>query len=500
VKSKTLLFCTSYFSAHQQWLSRYERWLKHHQAISWQVDAVAVIDDGSPILPHSELVEPIDTVSLGHVSLPSRSLVRFKNNLGRQSTLQYPGWWRSFHLALDLCEIYGFTKIVHVESDSYLLSTKILKFIEETDTGWTLFWSEHFRLPESAIQIICQDAFHEFSKIREKGPHGLANQLAEQFLPYTRVVKNFTGDRYSDFGAAIPSNADYAVQVTPEMSTPVPDSWIRRLKFKTLADPREPVVPLNPMAPAVADDAAHTELKLDDGSSARQSGINAYRRGDFALAIDELIKARRIAPEDADTHKFLAASLMSVQRVRDAIQSGEKAAALAPGDAELANMLGAFYASVDEGARAITEWSRAIDLNPSDLIALHNISVIETRLGLTPETSGQRRNFMIDWMMARLVSGDFSRPILNSLLRIWDPLTADRMKVMQIIAVARKGIDLFAEDEARGLAQAAYAAGDRRLALMFVEPLARAAQGKEEDRRMFEELQQSASGGGNPRP
>jgi len=490
LKSKTLLFCTSYFSDQQRWLSRYERWLEHHQAISWPVDAVAVIDDGSPILPHSESVAAIDAASLGRVAFPSRSLVRFKDNLGRQGTLQYPGWWRSFQLALDISEIYGFTKIVHVESDSYLLSTKILQFIEQTNTGWTLFWSEHFRLPETAIQIICHDVFDDFAKIREKGPHGLANQLAEHFLPHTQVVKTFTGDRYSEFGAAIPRNADYAVQVTPEMPTAVPDSWVRRLKYKTLAHRRAPIVPIDPKAPAGTRHAAQTKLDPKDGAAARQRGINAYRRGDFRLAIDELIEARQIAPEQADTHKFLAASLMKAQRLQEAIQSGEKAAALAPGDAELANMLGAFYASVDDGVRAITEWSRAIDLNPADLTALQNIAVVEERLGLPSETSRLRRKFMTDWMIERLIDGDFSRPILNSLLEIWDPLTVDRQKVMQIIASARREVDLFAEEEARRLAQAAYAVGDRKQALMFVEPLAHAPNARAEDRRLFEELQQ----------
>lgn len=490
MKSKTLLFCTSYFRDQQQWLSRYERWLQHHQAISWQVDALAVIDDGSPILPHSDSVEPIETASLGRVSLPSRSLVRFKDNLGRQSTLQYPGWWRSFQLALDLSEIYGFTKIVHVESDSYLLSTRVLEFIEQTNTGWTLLWSKHFLLPESAIQIICRDAFNEFAKIREHGPYGLANQFAENLLPYTQVVKSFTGDRYSDFGAAIPRNADYAVQVTPEMPTAVPHSWTRRLKYKTLAAPRKPIAPI---APAVARDAAQTNPEPADGSAARELGISAYRRGDFGLAIDELIKARQIAPEDAGTHKFLAASLMKAQRVREAIQSGEKAAALAPGDAELANMLGAFYASVDDGVRAKAEWCRAIDLNPADLMALRNISVTETRLGLTSETSQERRKFMTGWMIERLASGDFSRPMLNSLLKIWDPLTADRSKLKQIIALARKEMDIFAAEELRGLAQAAYAAGDWEQALMFIGPVARVADARAEDRRMFEELQQAMS-------
>jgi tetratricopeptide (TPR) repeat protein len=493
VKSKTLLFCTSYFRDQQQWLSRYARWLEHHQAISWPVDAVAVIDDGSPILPQSEAVEPIETASLGRVPLPSRSLVRFKDNLGRPSTLQYPGWWRSFQLALDLSEIYGFTKVIHVESDSYLLSTRILEFIEATNTGWTLFWSEHFGLPESAIQIICHDVFNEYAKIREKGPHGLANQFAENFLPYTRVVKHFTGDRYNDFGATIPRDADYAVQVAPEMPTAVPDSWTRRLKYKTLADPREPIAPITPVSPAVAPDAARTNTEPADGSAARQRGINAYQRGDFALAIDELIKARQLAPEDAESHKFLAASLMQVKRVQEAIQSAERAAALAPGDAGLANMLGAFYASANDGVRAMAEWCRAIDLNPADLTVLQNITVIETRLGLTTQTSQQRREFMTEWMIERLASGDFSRPTLNSLLRIWDPSTVDRSKLLQIIASACKSIDVFSTEEAYGLAQAACAAGDRNRASMFVEPLARAANASAEDRRMYEELQLAMS-------
>ena len=47
-------------------------------------------------------------------------LFHFKNNLGRPSVYDYPGWFRSFTFVATYAQAYQFEKIVHIESDPYL--------------------------------------------------------------------------------------------------------------------------------------------------------------------------------------------------------------------------------------------------------------------------------------------------------------------------------------------------------------------------------------------
>jgi tetratricopeptide (TPR) repeat protein len=496
MSSNTLLFCTSYFSDQAAWSHRYQRWLDHHLAISWGVEAVAVIDDGSPIDPPDARLGIIEATELGRRDLPKRSLVRFKDNLGRPSTLRYPGWWRSFCTALDLAEIYGFDKIVHVESDTYLLSTRVLDLIEDTSSGWTLFWSAHFGWPETALQIICRDAFDRYSQIRRLGPHGMADEAAENLLPYTRIEKSLIGDRYSDFQKPIPGNADYAVQVLPGMATSVPTSWSRRLKYRKLASAAGTLAPVIDQSMQPAKDAdSKVVLGAVDAAALRDRATAAYQRGDYASAIDGLDKTVALLPEDPDVRKFLAAALMQTGRVDEAIAQGIEAARLAPDDAGLANMLGAFYASKDSGADALREWQRALHLDITDATPLSNILLVELRLGLGNHVSTSARKHLIDALLLRLTRGTFSRRGLNTLLSLWNPSLVDRSTLQQLIAASRQAVTLFSEEEARGLSIAARAAGDAGLALSFLQAIAQSPQAREEDKRMFSELKLAVARG-----
>lgn len=484
--AKTLLFCTSYFSDQAAWAARYQRWLEHHLMIPWAVDALAIIDDGSPILPEGADVEPIAANMLGRVAFPRRALIRFGDNLGRQSTLRYPGWWRSFQLALDVAQLYDFDKIVHVESDAYVLSTRMAELIEDTDRGWTLFWSAHFQWPETAVQIICRDAFEAFARIRERGPHGFVDQPAEDVLPYTRIERSLIGDRYSDFGAGLPPNADYAVQVVPSMAVAVPTSWSRRLRYKTLARATGTIAPI--LLPAL------NAVAGEDASVLRNRAIAAYQRGDFRVAIAGLEEAITRLPDDPESHKFLAAAMMQAGRVDEAIREGERAAALAPRDAGLANMLGAFYASIDDATRAFREWQRAIRLNPVDATPLGNMQSVEARLGLPDTASEEERRFIVQSLYNDLTQGAFSRTALSTLLDLWDTSQASPKEMHAVLTVARDALTQVVGKEARGLAKLALSSGDLALAAFYAEPLATALHAGDADRLALADVMIAAGG------
>jgi len=231
-----LLFATSFMRDEQDWHNRYLRWYRYYRQSQLGNTPLVLIDDGSPFLP-----EDADT----HMCKPDNwyrpqrhqlNIVRFEQNLGRQSLTSYPGWWRSFLLAPELAKRAGCRKIIHIESDAYILTERMFSLIENINEGWTTFWLPTYQMPETAIQVICEDQFDNMLAIWNHSD--INRELAENILPFTQVVKTMKGDRYSEFKrnrwifrsrkfdwfppfktnfffAPIPPDADFATQVVP---------------------------------------------------------------------------------------------------------------------------------------------------------------------------------------------------------------------------------------------------------------------------------------------
>ena len=109
---------------------------------------------------------------------------------------------------------YGFQKIIHIESDAYLISERIHSFINEFSNGWIAFYCPRHRFPEAGIQIIAGDAIANYIAISQRPYHHFINQCAENYLPFTPNL-DFIGDRYGEYLSEAPPDADYAVQVHP---------------------------------------------------------------------------------------------------------------------------------------------------------------------------------------------------------------------------------------------------------------------------------------------
>ncbi len=218
---KTLLFATCYLHR-QPDAARYEKWIDFYRARAGQlgVDALVLIDDGShpdlfprvaPVLHAERLPEKLDAPV---------SFVTFDSQLGRPTVDEHVGWMRSFTFSHVLVQRYGFTKVIHVESDFFLLTDPVLQFIRDTRRGWSSFWSKLYAWPESAIQIICEDRLEDLQYLYDKVRSCQYNpaEIAEILIPISKVVHSFRGDRVEAplqlRGAATPAPpADYAGQV-----------------------------------------------------------------------------------------------------------------------------------------------------------------------------------------------------------------------------------------------------------------------------------------------
>ena len=215
--SSALVFCTSYFRNRTDWELRYKRWLDHHRRV-FPKEPLVIINDGSAYLPDESGISinsRVEDFEVGDLA----SIFHFQNRLGRLSTQNFPGWFRNFTFSIVIAKRLNLKKIVHIESDAFILSKGALDFINDTSSGWTAFWCPRWKFPESAFQIICEDNFHSLEQVRSSSfETEYANRIIENSLPFTRVDRSLYGNRYGEFRRKVPSYADFAVQVNPDMT------------------------------------------------------------------------------------------------------------------------------------------------------------------------------------------------------------------------------------------------------------------------------------------
>jgi hypothetical protein len=196
---KSILFCTSYIRHQTEWDARYGRWLAYYSRVDLGAEKMLLIDDCSPFVPDPQVIASVDS----HADITKlgdkRLLLKFQQRLGRSAVMAYPGWWRSFLHSVDVARQLGARKIIHIESDAFILSPRLLDYIAGLEEGWTTLWSPHYRMPETAIQVICEDQFENMAAFRQRPQCELDGRLAEALLPFTQVNRDFKGDRYGEF-------------------------------------------------------------------------------------------------------------------------------------------------------------------------------------------------------------------------------------------------------------------------------------------------------------
>ena len=212
---ETLVFCTSYVAGQGDWVARFERWLNHHAALPFERAIFCMIDDASPYRPDQVKVQTIDIGQPFPVPPLRPLMVRFGSRLGRSAVDRYPGWWRSFLFSVLVARNYRCSKIVHIESDAYVLSRRMIDFINSRKSGWTAFWCPRWNFPETGIQVVCEDQFDRMRGMWDAGWERHVGQYAERVLPFTDIVKDPHGNRYGEFRTKIPGFADFAMQVGP---------------------------------------------------------------------------------------------------------------------------------------------------------------------------------------------------------------------------------------------------------------------------------------------
>ena len=212
---KTLLFCTSYVCTKEEWNGkfylptedwegRYRVWYEYYKESGLEFEGLLMVDDGSKTVPwYCERGE----------------FYSFGDHLGRDRYDDYAGWYRSFGYGLRHGMEGGYDKVIYCESDAYLLSERVIGFVNGLEEGWHNFWCPFHGINEGGIQVVCGDQLGVACEFTGKDYGEYRYKLIETMFPYTEVHKDFIGDRYGDYLDYIPDKVDYACQ-----------SWVPQLR------------------------------------------------------------------------------------------------------------------------------------------------------------------------------------------------------------------------------------------------------------------------------
>ena len=216
---KTLIFCTSYFDTQELYQKRYQKWIDYYNKHPFTNDKhIYLIDDCSNLeLITDDVVNIIKEDKLdSSQEVKKINLYSFHNRKGlnwSHNSANNEGWWRSFCTALHIAKEYNYEKIVHIESDAFLISKRVFDHIDSIKTGWTAFWAPKYYFPESCLQVICKDQFDSFRDFSSCGYHELSKKgLAERVIPFTHVERKFVGDRYGENTDEQTEGLDYFCQ------------------------------------------------------------------------------------------------------------------------------------------------------------------------------------------------------------------------------------------------------------------------------------------------
>ena len=210
-----LVFCTSYATDLAEWRLRYRRWVERIRSSGLRYKKIALIDDGSPLLPPWARTVEVGRrapVFGGGGTIADVELHHFPDNLGRRTILDFPGWYRSFAYSAEIARRMDASKIIHIESDAALLSHEAVAWANTFHDGWAAPWSAMYGFPEMAIQVIAGSSLPAYYDLLSKPYDWLRDRIHETALPYTHVIRPFVGDRYTGETGVV-RDADFLTQI-----------------------------------------------------------------------------------------------------------------------------------------------------------------------------------------------------------------------------------------------------------------------------------------------
>lgn len=193
---KTLMFAPMYLDEGQR-LDRNIKWLRYYIPMmnkELKFDQMYFVDNASSSENVEKLLAEIRQQGQFNINFYFREV-----HLPRWEMHAYGYWYVAFAKAVEYAMKNGFDKIVHIDTDVYLLNQRICDYVNSLNSGWTSMWCGMYNYPESTFQVICKDQFEKAHRwFTEDFLQFYPKDIAETRIPWTHVEKGFKGDRYGE--------------------------------------------------------------------------------------------------------------------------------------------------------------------------------------------------------------------------------------------------------------------------------------------------------------
>ena len=125
----------------------------------------------------------------------SAPIVLYTHNehLGRTSVFDFPGWHRSFAFAARYAQVHGFRKVIHLESDAFLVSRRIQQHFNDFREGWAAVWSSRYTFPEITVQVAAGRDVGRMAAFFQRSYAEMVGRLHEWSSPLHACRQGFRG-------------------------------------------------------------------------------------------------------------------------------------------------------------------------------------------------------------------------------------------------------------------------------------------------------------------
>ena len=128
----TLLFCSTYLTTDLDWEKRCRRWFEFHKNKGLKFDQYLIVDNGSPELPGWSDARVIYDFSRELFAHKDIIIFRFEDTVDNHGD-------RAKQVAEQYLKEYNFDRLVNIESDTYVISNRLVRKINRTNPNWEDF-------------------------------------------------------------------------------------------------------------------------------------------------------------------------------------------------------------------------------------------------------------------------------------------------------------------------------------------------------------------------
>lgn len=172
-------------------IDRTKRWIDWYKALrsdnGFHFDDMLLLDNAS-------------NASQGLDEFHGCKLIRFSQFLDRGGVFDYPYCWRAIYWIRNMILFGKYDRIMLIDTDAFIVSKRLLAYVNSIESGWVTFWCQTNGFPEAAFHVLCKDMFNFYLDFTKGDFMEHNGKCMETLLPFTDVERRFNCGRWGELG------------------------------------------------------------------------------------------------------------------------------------------------------------------------------------------------------------------------------------------------------------------------------------------------------------